>query len=596
MLKKILFFFNSNEKKRLAIIFFCIVMVSFIEMLGIATILPFLGVVTNPEVIHTNAYLLSVYNYLSFTELNTFIIFLGLSVFVVLVLGNIFSALTTWVMMRFCFNYGRKLSCLLLNKYLSQPYVFFLRQNTANLSKNILTEVERFVSGILVSIIQSISKILMVIFVFVLLVIVDPILAVVVITVLGGSYVIIYSMMRKKLTEAGKKASDACTVRYQLVHEMMSVVKELKILGRNEKFIDEFSVSAKEYAKAETLSQFSPLVTRYLIEAIAFGGMILIALYLIATKEDYTKFMPLLGLYALAGYRLMPAMQQLFNGLTQSRYHLSALEILYQELHLSELECFKDHEGDAIALTDKFQMKNISYTYPESNRVALKNISIDIKKFSTLGIVGASGAGKSTLIDIILGLLTPEHGELLIDGCQIDQNKIKSWRKCIGYVPQNIFLIDDTIASNIALGVKKEEIDFDAVVKAAALANIHDFVNESLPMRYNTLAGDRGVRLSGGQRQRIGIARALYHDPDILLFDEATSALDSVTEKVIMEAIKKLSHRKTIILVAHRLNTVKDCDAIYILKDGCVSAVGNYDELLQSNKIFQGLASAVSST
>jgi ABC-type multidrug transport system fused ATPase/permease subunit len=378
-------------------------------------------------------------------------------------------------------------------------------------------------------------------------------------------------------------------LRYQTINEALGAIKELKVLGREQLFIDKYRDNAQLYARSETLCQLSPSIAKYVIEVVAFGSMLLIALYLIATHEGISEFMPLLALYALSGYRLMPAMQQVFSGYTLFKYHQSALEVLCKEM---QLPCAQNAlNAEPLSFADAFILDNISYRYPDSEKWALNNITMSIKQHSTIGIVGASGAGKTTLIDIILGLLIPQ-GKLMVDGVAINDNNVRAWQRNIGYVPQSIFLLDGTIASNIALGISENAVDMDAVIKASKLANLHDFITNELPQGYNTKIGERGVRLSGGQRQRIGIARALYHEPELLIFDEATSALDGITEKVIMEAIHSLANRKTIILIAHRLNTVKDCDTIYIFDRGNIIGNGSYDQLMTTNRVFQHLANA----
>jgi ATP-binding cassette, subfamily B, bacterial PglK len=589
--RKALFFFEKAERKKLALVFFCILLVGILEVVGIASILPFLAVMSKPEVIQTNPQLSILIKFLHITDVNEFMLFLGVMVFVVLVVGNAFSATTSWLTMKFCYDQGKKISCQLLKKYVGQPYVYFLNHHRSELAHNILSEVERLVTGVFLNSIQSLTKLVILISTLLLLLVVKPFLALTIIVGLGSIYVIFYRVIRKKLISAGATSSSANTLRHQLIHEMMGAIKELKISGREQKFLDEYRKNTEKYVKAEVLCQFSPLITKHVVEAIAFGGMLLIALYLIGTKEDFSKFMPLLGMYALAGYRLMPAMQQLFSGFTSLRYHLSAFNIIYEEMQLRTDECSKN-TSEKIHFDSFMYLNNVCYRYPASEKMALKNISFKVRKHFTIGFVGASGAGKTTLVDIILGLLSPTQGELLIDSVKVEKQNIPAWQRNIGYVPQNIFLLDDTLTNNIALGVNREDVDMDLVKKAARLANLHEFISQDLPYGYETYVGEAGIRLSGGQRQRVGIARALYHDPELLIFDEATSALDGVTEKIIMEAIHSLSHRKTIILIAHRLNTVKECDVIYILNNGEIVGEGTYQELLHSSRAFQHLANA----
>ncbi|MGE3319782.1 MAG: ABC transporter ATP-binding protein [Candidatus Berkiella sp.] len=587
-LHKVLSFFNRTEKLQLGAIMGGTVIMGFVEMISVAAIMPFIAIAVQPSIIESSQYLNSFYHYFSFGSYNRFLLFIGGVVFCLLLFGNLFSAFMSWVMIRFCYSKGKKLSSDLFKKYLAQPYLFFLNRNSSELSKNILAEVDRFTIGILSNGLQMFSKIVMALAIFTLLVIVKPYLAMIVMSVLGGTYVVLLKIIRKKLVAAGKVSSFVNGVRYQTINEALGAIKELKVLGREEKFITCYQDNANKYARSEALSQLSPLVAKYTIEAVAFGSMLLIALYLIAT-QGISEFIPLLALYALSGYRLMPAMQQVFSGYTLFKYHQSAIEVLFNEQQLAD---YTDaSKSNSVSFKQSLTLSHVSYQYPQTEKWALSQVDIEIPLHATIGIVGASGAGKTTLIDIILGLLEPQ-GEMRVDGQKIDKPNVRSWQKMIGYVPQNIVLIDSTIKQNIALGIDEKDIDIKAVEKAARLANLHDFIVNELPLGYETSAGERGVRLSGGQRQRIGIARALYHDPELLLFDEATSALDGINEKIIIEAISSLAKRKTIILVAHRLNTVKDCDEIYVLSQGRVEGKGTFKELIATNLMFQNLANA----
>lgn len=588
MNSKLLSIFNRREKRNLCAILLCMVLVGLIEMLSVATILPFLTVLAKPEIISHYPYL--PHYFIHALDHHLLILFLGAMVFCVLVLGNAFSAFSSWLMIRFVYHQGKRISCALLEKYLHQPYVFFLTRHSSTLIRNLLQEVDRFIQGILMNGLQSLAKLVVVACILGLLFLIDFSLAATVVFSLSTLYFIIYKKIRKRLSEVGKVASMTNSIRVQVITEALGAIKELKILNKEQKFIDTFAEQATHYANAEALNQLSPSVIKSIVEAIAFGGMILIALYL-ASKGDVGHAIPLLGLYALAGYRLLPAIHQIFLGFTQLRYHLSALDILSNEMHLS----FQPTSRIVpLSFQSSLTLEHIYYAYHQQSNI-LKNIHCQIKKNTTVGIVGRSGAGKTTLMDIILGLLEPSLGKVMVDGITIDQSNRRGWQANIGYVPQTIFLIDDTVAHNIALGLKTQDIDWLAVEKAAKLANLHDFICNELPQGYQTLVGERGIRLSGGQRQRIGIARALYHDPQLLIFDEATSALDSLTEKAILEAIPYFSHQKTIVLVAHRLNTVKTCDVIYVLNEGAIVAQGTYQQLLQSDPIFQQLAHSQSS-
>ena len=328
---------------------------------------------------------------------------------------------------------------------------------------------------------------------------------------------------------------------------------------------------------------------RFALEIITFGGMLLVLLYLMSKSGTFISALPIIALYAFAGYRLMPALQQIFNSGVQLRFTVPALNNLYYDL-----KSLKSHRAtesqDTLLLSNNITLSHIHYKYPNASLTALKDISFSIRAFSTVGIVGTTGSGKTTTVDMILGLLEAQQGTLEVDGKQINYKNRRAWQRSVGYVPQKIFLTDDTIAANIAFGLDPKEINLEAVEHASKVANLHDFVVDELPLKYQTTVGENGIRLSGGQRQRIGIARALYHNPQLLILDEATSALDNLTEQAVMEAVHKLRKNITIILIAHRLSTVKKCDNILLLEKGELKAQGTFEKLIEASDRFRSTA------
>jgi ABC-type multidrug transport system fused ATPase/permease subunit len=305
-----------------------------------------------------------------------------------------------------------------------------------------------------------------------------------------------------------------------------------------------------------------------------------------ALTGSFNSALPVISLYVFAGYRLMPALQQIYSSFTQLTFVGPSLDKLTSDI--KNLKPFNENQDKGVlSLNKAITLKNIHYEYPNASRTALKNINLSILAKSTVGIVGATGSGKTTTVDIILGLLEPQKGALEVDGKVITQHNSRSWQRSIGYVPQHIYLSDDTIAANIAFGVEPHDIDLIAVEKAAKIANLHNFLIDELPEQYQTTIGERGVRLSGGQRQRIGIARALYYNPNILILDEATSALDSQTEKAVMDAVNNLRKDITIIIIAHRLATIKKCDKIFLLEKGQIKNEGTFEELKNVNENFR---------
>lgn len=572
---------------------FVIFLTSIIEVMGVVSIMPFMAIVAKPEIIQTNKYINFLYIYMGFSSANRFLFLMGLAFFFIMMAGNVISALSAWLLYRFAFTFEQRLSERLLTSYLAQPFLFFLHRNGATLSRNILAETHSVVIGVVIPWMQLIAKALVVLLMLAMLMFVDLLLAVTVALVIGTAYSATYILIRRKLLENGQRSGAAGAQSYKFTNEALGGAKEIKLLGKEQAFIEYFAISSKLDAHYKITGYTLSLLPKYAIESLAFGGMLLIMVYLIGLRKDISIAFPLVALYAFAGYRMLPAIQQIFQGFSSIRYTSPALQNLKVDLDsypvaFSTITCPQAtmHYSKVIELVD------ISFTYPECNSPVIDNLSLIIKNNTSIGLVGPTGSGKSTLIDIILGLLEPQTGEIRVDGEKITLSNIKSWQKNVGYVPQQIYLVDDTIVKNIALGCTNDSINMARVEEVARIANLHKFVTQELPDNYQTIVGERGVRLSGGQRQRIGIARALYHNPRVLVLDEATSALDGITERIIIDTIQALSHKITIIMIAHRLTTVKDCDVIYLLDHGKITQHGTFHELSVSNKTFKQMLNA----
>jgi ABC-type bacteriocin/lantibiotic exporter with double-glycine peptidase domain len=556
--------------------------------------MPFLAVLSNPEIIHTNNLLSKFYELTAVANQTQFLFVLGIGVLVILICSNSFSAFTNWLLLRFIYFQGHELSCRLFQQYLAKPYSFFLNHNSSDIIKNVITEVNRVVVGVLIPAMQITSRVIIAICILGLLISMDPLLAIIVFTVCGGSYLTIFMISRKKLAARGKITTKSQGQRFKLTSEAFGGIKDLKLLNRESYYLKRFNIPSHNFATSEATGHSITILPKYALETIVFGGMMLIMLYLIGVKKDINNVIPVLGLYAFAGYRLMPGFNQIFQGSTRIRYHYAALDIIHEHIFTESIDHkVTDKSGllaNIIPFNTEIRLENICFKYPGSDSETIKDLSITIQANTTVAIVGSTGSGKTTIIDIMLGLLPVNCGQFHVDDTLIDSNNINAWQKGIGYVPQQIYLADDTVSRNIAFGIPDDEIDHSTIIKAATIANIHNFILQELPDGYDTNLGERGVRLSGGQRQRIGIARALYHDPKVLILDEATSALDGVTENVIMDAIRNLTGKKTIIMIAHRITTVKECDTIFVMENGKIIANGTYGELITSSEQFRAMA------
>lgn len=518
---------------------------------------------------------------------------LGGVVIGLLVLANTVSAVTTWLMLRFANRQGHALSARLLESYLGKPYAFYLDRNIAELQKNVFGEVYRVTSGSLIPAVQIVTKSSVLVFVSVLLVLVDPMMALVVAAVLGGAYAILYRFARAALQSAGRVSVEAGTQRARHALEALAGAKEIKLLGRESQFLQRFREPSLRWADAQTQAQAISQLPRFALEAVAIGLILLLAIYLLEAGRSMGETLPLVGLYAFAGYRLMPALQLAFAGFAAIRNSQPALDAVLADLGEAPAQApvGQDTRG-RIPVESAVELVSVHYRYPGEAGWTLKPVDLRIERNTSVALVGATGCGKTTVVDLLMGLLRPDGGSLRVDGVDIDDARLRAWQRSIGHVPQQVFLCDDSIARNIAFGLPDAEIDMSRVERAAKVARLHDFVVSSLPEGYGTVVGDRGIRLSGGQRQRIGIARALYCDPDLLVLDEATSALDNVTENAVLEALQALAGRKTVVMVAHRLSTVRACDLICVMEQGRIVERGRYDELIGASRRFQALAAA----
>ncbi|MBF0523089.1 MAG: ABC transporter ATP-binding protein [Candidatus Omnitrophica bacterium] len=591
-LQKIWLLLNIGENKKLYGLIVAIFLMGFLDMLGVASIFPFLSVISNPALIQTNSKLKWIYDRFGFPNKESFLVALGISSFVILVLCTTFRALTTKAVMLFSWKKYFIISKRLLAQYIHEPYVFFLDRNSSELVTYLMSEVGNVAKGVLIPVLQVFARIILTIFILAVLFTVNSSAAILVIGAIGGAYTLIYIFVRHKLAEIGKGALRTSKKMYKALYEAFGGIKDIKLMGKESLFIDKYAVPAKEMIAFQSERFLIGQLPQYAFEAMAFGGMLLITIFVAVVKKDQQQVVPLVGLYALAAYRLMPALQQVYQDLTNIRSFLPSLEIIYKDFMESSADYEKRQQPShqILPFYHEVQFRDLTYQYPRAQDPVIENFNLVVKANMTVGFVGGSGAGKTTLIDVLLGLLRPQQGAMVVDGVIITEENLRSWQKNIGYVPQHIYLSDDTVTRNIAFGVPDNEIDHQAVDLAAQLANIHDFVVKELPQGYDTEVGERGIRLSGGQRQRIGIARAVYHNPCVLVFDEATSALDGITEDVILESIHRLSHKKTIIIVAHRLTTVKECDVIYMLERGKIIGQGTYEELLEKNQQFRKMA------
>ncbi len=589
---------DPKERREAFWVLFIILLSAVMSAAMIASILPFLSVLADPVKVQSDPILSLLYRYGGFDSTYGFLVGLGMLSLSIIFLASGMQILRTFAVSRFSMMRVHSLSVKLLGMYLRQPYAYFLNKHTGEMSTLVLSECQQIVIYFFRPLANVIASIFSVIAITILLLFVNVWVTVISFSVLAILYGGIFVLSRRELARRGDERVEMNTARFRLANEAISGIKDIKLIGKEQAYHARFEQPSRDMAKSQVVSAVLGEVPSYVLQGLAFGGMIVFCLLLLNPEgtEDgnaLSEILPLLGVFAFAGQRLIPELQRLYVGVTQLQFGKAAVSALYKEWIGANTDTgWPSNVATPMGLKKDLKLSSLCYTYPKAEATGLSDISITITAGERIGIVGTSGAGKSTLADILLGLLTPTSGSFNVDGVAIDAGNIHSWQRSVGYVPQDVFLVDASVAENVALGCELDKIDMDRVRVACRIAQIASFIETDLPGGYLAPVGERGVRMSGGQKQRIGIARALYYNADILVFDEATSALDTATEIEVMQAIKALPGDKTIILIAHRLSTVRDCDRIIVLDKGSVAGAGTWQELATSNPIFQTLVAA----
>jgi ATP-binding cassette, subfamily B, bacterial PglK len=587
---------DARERRNAWIVLGIIIIGALASAVMVGSVMPFLAVLADPSRIETTPALAWAYSSFGFTSTYGFLIGLGLASFAVIVLSSLIQIAKTWAVARFAMMRMHSLSHRLLATYLTQPYAFFLNRHSGEMGPRVLAESGQVVAQFLRPAAEFIAASMTTLAIVALLLWVEPVVAAIAFTVLGGLYGAIYVGTRRILRHLGKVRVEANRVRFRLANESLTGIKDIKLLGREGAYLDRFEEPSMKMALTQVKVAVFSQVPQFALQAVALGGIILLCLVLIdpagvATGAALGGLLPVLGVFAFAGQRLMPELSKLYQSLAQIQAGAAAVEAIHEDLVLRKSAAkIARAPVEALGLKHSLRLEGVSFSYPNSEQAGVRDVSLTIHAGEKIGIVGSTGAGKTTLADIVLGLLEPDQGRLVADDTAITEEKLRAWMQSVGYVPQDIFLTDAPVAENIALGVPPNEIDARRVEKAARIARIDSFVREELQEGYQTYIGERGVRLSGGQRQRIGIARAMYHDADLIVFDEATSALDNLTEAEVMDAIDSLPGDKTVIMIAHRLSTVKRCDRIIVLDKGRVVGCDSWASLMEQNEVFQRIA------
>ncbi len=548
------------------------------ETVGVGLVIPVIGLLSQPDAVSKYAVLREIWILFGAPEHGIVIVGAMLVLVAVYACKSIFLGFLTWRQMRFAFGIQRQLSQRLFTSYLRRPYTFHLERNSAELIRNVTGEVQVFTFNAMLPGMQLLTEALVLFGLCVLLFTVEPVGTLIVLPVMGIAPWGIHYLMRGRILRWGEARQLHEGLRIQHLQQGLGGVKELMLLGREAEFLAQYEVhNAEAAAVGQSASTWSQL-PRLWLEVLAVVGLAILVLAMVGQGRAVEAFVPTLALFTAAAFRLMPSLSRILASLQSLRYGLPVINTLNAELTPDSAPVSTVHVGSKRILHASLEMRNVTYMYPRGHQPALAEVSFEVRRGETIGFVGSSGAGKSTLVDVLLGLLIPSRGEVCVDGVDI-RTCLREWQDQIGYVPQTIFLTDDSLRRNIAFGLPDESIDDAGIWRALRAAQLDTFVGE-LPGGIQTMVGERGIRLSGGQRQRIGIARALYHEPDVLVLDEATSALDTATETGVMQAVRSLHGAKTIFIVAHRFSTVEHCDRIYRLEKGSIVSSGSPTEML----------------
>ena len=553
---------------KLLILFIVAIIGSLLECASVGIFQPFVELFMDPQAIQANPYLDAVYKFFDFQSYGGFMSAMAGAIIAVFVIKNLYLIIEKYAIYTFSYNIQMKISTGLLKAYVSEPYTFHLNKNISVLQRSVQEDSDLFTKAI-IHFMELLVEVMVCIALGIYLFDVSKSITVIVVGLLlicVGVFTVISRNFARKL---GKDAQGYKAKLYQWMNQSLGGIKEVKVLNREMFFINAYSGYFKKYVRGLKISRLIGVIPKYIVEMVSMAGLLLAIIVKInfGQLSDLAAFIPQLSAFAVAAFRLLPSVGRINEHMTGIMYAAPSIELVYHDLkEVENIKSLESAEQGVLKLEDEIVVKDICYHYPDSEENVISYANFTIKKGQTVALIGESGAGKTTMADIILGLLTPQHGKIKADNVDIFKN-MDLWHHGIGYIPQTIYLSDDTIRNNVAFGVEEDQIDTAAVEEALKKAQLWNFV-ESLTEGLETFVGDRGVRLSGGQRQRIGIARALYHDPEILILDEATSALDNDTEAAVMEAIENLRGEKTMIIIAHRLTTIRNADVIYEVVNG----------------------------
>lgn len=593
LFRKIFDILPSSDKGKLTLLFLLMLIAAALEIVSISLILAFVSVVADPERLMAIGWLAPVLEYLKISNPRDLLLYGSLALLGVFIVKNIYMVTFAFIQGSFIYNRFQAVSNRLFQSYMGASYIFHLRNNTSKLVRNVTTEAYFFAHSVITNVLSLAKEAVLLAVIFIFLFSVNPLVTLVVLAVVGSVGGLLIKFLRKRTQQHGSRALEERASMIQEVSEGLGGFKEARVMNRELWFTNRFRLSVGNVAKSELFIFALNQSMMPAIETVAVLGILLITFILSWQGKDALSIIAALALFGIAIIRIMPALSILISDYNTLKYHGHSVSLI-----ADDLMALKNQDESAraesrtnkprINFQDSIKLEGVSYVYPETSRLVLDDVSLVIPKNAVVGLVGASGAGKTTVVDLILGLLNPDKGIVTVDGMDIRRD-LRGWRKKVGYIPQSVYLLDNTVRNNIAFGLDEKSIDEERVLDVINIARLNDLIRRSSG-GLDSMIGERGVRLSGGERQRVGIARALYHNPEVLIMDEATSSLDNRTEKYVIEAIEGMRKNRTIIVIAHRLITIQNCDILHMLKNGRVIASGSYEELFKKSDDFKLMA------
>lgn len=592
IIKKLLYLLPKGDGLKVAVLFLMMLVAALLEIGGIGMIPAFVAIVAVPEKVLEFELIEPALTFLNIVNAQDLLIWGSAILVLVFVLKSVYIIFFAYMEARYLFNRRFKISCKMMSAYMQAPYTFHLGRNSSEIVRNIIGEVNILVNSVIQGFLRIGKDGVMSLTILFTLFYFEPLITLVVILLSGlgaGSFIL---LTQKKMKQLGIEELEHRNKMMKAVYQGINGLKDARVLNRESEFINQYKSEALKSTVIKTYTRFIQQMPRPIVETSAVMGMMLISILMVWQGRSMSAIIPTLTLFAMATVRLMPAVQSISSMYTSLQYNIASLYPLYDDLKLLEKDT-KEFQADRrktkkIKLQDRIEVKELSYNYPDASEQALRGVTVTIPKGQAVAFVGESGAGKTTIVDLLLGLMKPTKGEINVDGKNIHEN-LSGWQRNIGYIPQTIYLADDSLRRNIAFGLPDKEIDDKKIMRAVKSAQLEKLL-ESLPEGLETIVGEHGTRLSGGQRQRVGIARALYHNPEVLVMDEATSALDNITEQQVTAAIEALIGERTIIMIAHRLTTVMNCDRLYLMEDGKIIEEGTYNELVEKSSQFREMA------